>query len=633
MRALQRLSKKIMSCILAFSLFLSTGISSVFASEIVTVDTLKQNLNTLKSGISTLSNKSIQNENIKAAVDNVIDSLSEVNDNKISIYAVAQSSGNKYNVTLDLSNDSIDYGMEVKYEENKIVFNNGAQELTTAYIKTISSISSIVDTINKANQQDSSIDILEGYVTITLNNITNIIRTQQKLYNEKINELDQFVSNLNNYNSKIENNIVRNSLTKLNDDVNLLDSIYENEEVDLLLENINNELSKDLVSIDNYNNYLEQFNKLLDSYVDNSTTEILNKILEIDIDSDNVSDTVLNIEKDIEDLKLFNSNSEEVFNLKLQNKLNEYKMPTTEEERVSGLNDLNKIKLLSSKYNDEVNQLLNEKIELYQKSVDADLQSLTIQGFKFDKDALDSGELNLYVAYDVKDASVELETSSDVATYEITGNTNLMVGENTITVTVTAENGNTKTYKVIVNRMEQYVEQGDVTDNNEPQTNNSNTVAAPVETPQEDNAEDVVALVNNTVSNKKDTTNNKVNAKAKENENAKEKDEEKKSNTSDSKDKYNEELKDEDMSPLTILLIVAGIALVGFGIYMLFGKGDEDEEDIKAEIPKKEEKVEIKKVEIKDDNTNNKTKTQKTTSKQTSTNKNSSNKKNTKNKK
>ncbi len=73
----------------------------------------------------------------------------------------------------------------------------------------------------------------------------------------------------------------------------------------------------------------------------------------------------------------------------------------------------------------------------------------------FDKEVND---YNLTVNYEVKDLELLVSTESDKATTEILGNNNLVVGDNTVTVKVTAENSSVNTYTIIVTREEKVLD-------------------------------------------------------------------------------------------------------------------------------------------------------------------------------
>lgn len=87
-------------------------------------------------------------------------------------------------------------------------------------------------------------------------------------------------------------------------------------------------------------------------------------------------------------------------------------------------------------------------------SDDCSLSALTLSPTGLYGFSPDVTEYDITVAYDLTKLSVSATTRSDKATYVIS-DTNLNVGVNTIKITVTAENGSTKTYSIIVRRKEE----------------------------------------------------------------------------------------------------------------------------------------------------------------------------------
>lgn len=65
----------------------------------------------------------------------------------------------------------------------------------------------------------------------------------------------------------------------------------------------------------------------------------------------------------------------------------------------------------------------------------------------------DEFEYTTMVLYDVTDIEVNYVPTDSKAKVEVTGNKNLIVGENTIVIKVTAENETTKEYKIVVTRL------------------------------------------------------------------------------------------------------------------------------------------------------------------------------------
>lgn len=93
------------------------------------------------------------------------------------------------------------------------------------------------------------------------------------------------------------------------------------------------------------------------------------------------------------------------------------------------------------------------------KSSDATLKSLVLgnaNNFTFNKDIF---EYTVNVAYAVTSLDLTATTNDPKATYVVKGNENFAVGHNYVTITVTAEDGTTKEYKLDVVRAEQEVEQ------------------------------------------------------------------------------------------------------------------------------------------------------------------------------
>ena len=79
------------------------------------------------------------------------------------------------------------------------------------------------------------------------------------------------------------------------------------------------------------------------------------------------------------------------------------------------------------------------------------IKSLTIKGYdiSFDPNTL---EYSLKVKNSVKSLDLEVVLNDESASYEISGNQNFKVGENVVTIKVTAEDGSERTYTIKVNR-------------------------------------------------------------------------------------------------------------------------------------------------------------------------------------
>ena len=91
----------------------------------------------------------------------------------------------------------------------------------------------------------------------------------------------------------------------------------------------------------------------------------------------------------------------------------------------------------------------------YVKKLNTDntLKSLTIEGitFDFNKDIL---EYNLEVGHDVDEIIINYEADNEKANVKIEGDLTLNIGRNEKKLIVTAENGETRTYTLIINRKE-----------------------------------------------------------------------------------------------------------------------------------------------------------------------------------
>lgn len=90
---------------------------------------------------------------------------------------------------------------------------------------------------------------------------------------------------------------------------------------------------------------------------------------------------------------------------------------------------------------------------VYYPSSDNYLKELSIDGYEIDFDK-DVTEYKIDVKSDVDSLDIKAIANDWRSTVVITGNENFKAGENVVTITVTAENGATKEYKIIVNKAE-----------------------------------------------------------------------------------------------------------------------------------------------------------------------------------
>lgn len=197
------------------------------------------------------------------------------------------------------------------------------------------------------------------------------------------------------------------------------------------------------------------------------------------------------------------------------------------------------------------------------------LKELVVNGLELDVKELSH---TVYVGYELENLEVIATAEDSRATVSITKPDVLVEGDNAVSVKVVALNGEVKEYKVNVVKLAKNADQGDA---EEPTT--------PVEETKE--VEETITYVSN-------DTKDEV-----EEETTTEKEED--------KEEYDEEIEEESgLNGFTILLIVGGIALIGFGIYMLFG--DKDEEIPKVKETKKVEVVKQPEVKKQNKTNNNK---------------------------
>ena len=83
------------------------------------------------------------------------------------------------------------------------------------------------------------------------------------------------------------------------------------------------------------------------------------------------------------------------------------------------------------------------------------LKSLTVAEYKLTPDfSSDVTEYSLTVGADVESLDIEAVAEDDASEVKITGNDNLLMGENTIEISVTAEDGTVRTYNIYVTKGE-----------------------------------------------------------------------------------------------------------------------------------------------------------------------------------
>lgn len=381
---------------------------------------------------------------------------------------------------------------------------------------------------------DQYISDFDDYNNAMLENEKNT--NPEKYIETKIEEINEMLRETFNLNITVEQIASIESLVTPGNPTNVEDLVADMDA---------NELSEKLISG-------ELSYEILDAYIKyvNGPANIKQQVETLKA-SLNSSEDVEKVDKAIEeDIFGLNGNyMEELDSIKNES--------NTDEERLQILNKLelmdkylNKIKaeILPSTANVEtaitpITDKITELKEKFGKSCDNTLTNLTINGIEMD---VKEESYKVYVGNDVTELTIIFEKSNQNAKVEILNGKDLKVGTNEVIVLVTAENGEVRQYIIEVIRAE-----------------------APVVTVENDNTDKAVATqLNNVIS--EETV------------------EEEHKNTSDSAERYDQEIEEkEGLSAFTVLLIVAGIALVGYGVYKIFG----DKEDQKIEKAFEQPKV------------------------------------------
>lgn len=384
------------------------------------------------------------------------------------------------------------------------------------------------DTYDLLVLSDEYINNYNNYNTAILENEKN--ERPEEYIDSKIDEVNDLISETFGLNITVEQIDTINTLVE----PNILNGELTMELLVKLMDQ--DELSEKLISEELSYEVLEAFVELY-----NNHREALDEInnLNSDLGSQYSTNIVDAVENDI-----FGENGgyiEELESIENTSK--------TDEERLEILNKLDLIEfsvmVFGSNFfpssDDEAITPITEEIEklkeFYNKSCDNTLTNLTINGIEMD--VLEE-TYKVYVGNDVTEIKVLFEQAHENAKVEVLNAKDLKVGTNEVIVVVTAENGEIRQYVIEVIRAE----------------------AKAVVTTTENKTDDEVKTI---------TLNNSVV------EEVEPEDEHK--NTSDSNEKYNEEVEEEGLSALTVLLIVIGIGLVGYGIYKIFG----DKEDQKID--------------------------------------------------
>ena len=196
---------------------------------------------------------------------------------------------------------------------------------------------------------------------------------------------------------------------------------------------------------------------------------------------------------------------------------------------------------------------------------DNTLTELVVNGLELDVNELTG---TIYVGYQVEVLDVIATTTNGNASVQIIKPEVLVVGNNEVRIIVTSLDGQVREYILNVIRQGEFADQGDAED----ETTNTQVEATPLEVAPNESEEVAVTTLAN--------TNDSANTSTVEDE---------ETTTDEEKDekeakKYDEEIAEDEegLNGFTVLLIVGGIALIGFGIYMLFGDKDDEIPKVKG---------------------------------------------------
>ena len=133
-----------------------------------------------------------------------------------------------------------------------------------------------------------------------------------------------------------------------------------------------------------------------------------------------------------------------------------------EEKKPEGQNNLNNDKntpvqsqrpQATSKTTSSMTSGQNKEVVTYEGSYDNYLEKITVDGFTITPEFSKTNQTYFVtVANDIEQVAVNVEKSDNSASVQIYGNTNLQVGENKVIISVTAENGNVRHYRIYVTR-------------------------------------------------------------------------------------------------------------------------------------------------------------------------------------
>lgn len=124
------------------------------------------------------------------------------------------------------------------------------------------------------------------------------------------------------------------------------------------------------------------------------------------------------------------------------------------------------------------------KLTIVKDTVNLNLKSLKINGYALNETfKANTLEYTANIPYEIEVITVQAAAEDSDAKVKVSGNKDLKVGENTVTVTVSDNAGNTKTYKIVVTRDEEstveekptsIITSSDTTDNDKNSSENKN---------------------------------------------------------------------------------------------------------------------------------------------------------------
>ncbi len=439
----------------------------------------------------------------------------------------------------DLSDNKSSYETALSVLDNVKTIDNSKLETVTTYLGTDNEISKLLTAANNLDDNDpqTALDFIN--VVDPTEADANLKELKDKIneggkttISEYITDSGKELSNLSTLISSVSSNKESFSVSTLIEAVNTYKS--------------NDDLTKLKTFVDAVNTYNSS---------DKGSTE-LSALIQAVIDYKTSDENLEKLKTLIESANELSSNYSDL----TEDEKTQYVEAFTELLRSNYENDYNGTKSYLEKIGSVIAYIGLDKVQekINVQASDATVTKISINGLEMDVNSLTD---TIYVGYLVSDLEVIVDTAQQepYVTVEINKPTPLAVGENTVTIKITTLSGVTKEYTYTVVRATADDEQGDGTDEVVPTTTQAPAVEPMVYVPEteEETTTSYVASSNKETEEVEDET-------------------EKKETKKDDKE-YDEEVEEEKgLNGFTILLIVAGIALIGFGIYMLFGDKDDE---------------------------------------------------------